>query len=89
MSNAGGKRVGAGRKPGSPNLKTMHIAMAALGNGLTPVEYMLQIMRDIEESPERRLDAARSVAPYIHPRLSSVEAKVETTNHEAALNELV
>lgn len=33
-------------------------------------------------------DAAKDAAPYIHPRLASVEMNANVTNHEAALNEL-
>jgi hypothetical protein len=31
---------------------------------------------------------AKAAAPYIHPRLSNVEAKIDLTGHEAALVEL-
>lgn len=33
-------------------------------------------------------DCARDAAPYVHPKLASVEAKVDVTNHELALAEL-
>lgn len=73
----GGRRPGAGRKPGSTTAKTREIADKAAAEGITPLEYMLKLMRD-EEKPEAvRLDAAKSAAPYIHPRLSSIEANVE------------
>jgi hypothetical protein len=34
------------------------------------------------------MDAAKGVAPYIHPRLSAVTLDATITNHEAALDEL-
>jgi hypothetical protein len=34
---------------------------------------MLRVMRDSEKPLELRLEAARSVAPYIHPRLNATE----------------
>lgn len=83
----GGKRQGAGRKAGSANTKTRDIADKAVEEGITPLEYMLQIMRD-ESLPENadpaqviamkamRFEAAKAAAPYIHPKLSSVDAKV-------------
>ena len=46
MAKQGGAREGAGRKPGSPNRKTAEVLAAALEEGVTPVEYMLAIMRD-------------------------------------------
>jgi len=38
---------------------------------------MLKIMRDEGADEARRLDAAKSAAPYVHPRLSTMDAKVQ------------
>lgn len=48
-----------------------------MAEGLTPLEYMLSILRDVGQSSEARMDAAKSAAPYIHPRLSAVEANLK------------
>ena len=40
--------------------------------GITPLDYMLQVMRDESAEPAKRLDAAKAAAPYVHPRLASV-----------------
>lgn len=69
----GGYRPGSGRKPGSATKKTREIAEAALTNGITPLEYMLQVLRDPQAEPGARMDAAKSAAPYIHPRLAAIE----------------
>jgi len=37
---------------------------------------MLSIMRDESQPREVRLDAAKSAAPYVHPRLASVTADI-------------
>jgi hypothetical protein len=83
LSNGrGGARKGAGRKAGSATTKTREIANGAAAAGLTPLEYMLEVMRrDSEhEDPKvqvareaMRFEAAKAAAPYIHPRLASVE----------------
>ncbi len=73
----GGKRAGAGRKPGSATTKTREIANAAAAAGLSPLEYMLQVMRDGRADDKRRDEMAKAAAPYVHPRLSSIDAKVE------------
>jgi hypothetical protein len=89
MANGhGGRRAGAGRKAGSATRKTQEIVAAAMAEGLTPLEYMLAVLRDPAVAPERRDDMAKACAPYIHPRLSSIEAQVAVTGHEAALDEL-
>ena len=74
--NRGGRRPGAGRKPGSATRKTREIAERAAAEGITPLEVMLEDMRakyaagDLEAAADR----ARDCAPYMHPRLSSISA---------------
>jgi len=77
-----------GRQKGIANKRTREIADAAVKEGLTPLEYMLAVLRDRTVDPERRDRMAAAAAPYIHPRLSNVEAKIDVTGHEAALAEI-
>lgn len=79
-----------GRKPGSANQKTRVIADAAFEAGITPLEVMLQIMQQAMAIKEydKALDAASKAAPYMHPRLTSVEAKVEVGMTEMSDDEL-
>lgn len=79
----GGARKGAGRKPGQATTKTREVADKAAAEGITPLEYMLQVMRNEPpaglEGPQllsahlMRFEAAKAAAPYIHPKLSAVE----------------
>lgn len=78
----GGARKGAGRKKGSATKRTREIADKAAEEGITPLEYMLQIMRGEEVSEDEkvqiarealRFEAAKAAAPYMHPRLAAVE----------------
>lgn len=69
----GGKRPGAGRKPGVPNKVTQETREAIKASGLTPLDFMLSVMRDDDEDMPRRLAAANMAAPYVHPKLASVE----------------
>ena len=62
-----------GRKKGTPNKASAAKAAAVAASGLTPMEFMLQTMRDIGQPLNVRLDAAKSCAPYVHPKLSAVE----------------
>jgi hypothetical protein len=77
-----------GRQKGIANKRTREIAEAAMAQGLTPLEYMLAVLRDETIDSERRDEMAKAAAPYIHPRLASVEAQVAVTGHEAALADL-
>lgn len=45
----------------------------AILSGITPLEYMLKIMRDETQSPTFRADMAKAAAPYVHPRLATIE----------------
>ena len=69
----GGVRAGSGRKKGSPNKKTAALIAAVTESGITPLEYMLSVMRAPEAEPRERLTAAGMAAPYVHAKLSSIE----------------
>jgi hypothetical protein len=85
----GGYRPGAGRKRGSLTAKTREIAEAASAGGITPLEYMLSVLRNELADPKERFAAATAAAPYIHPRLAAVEHSGDMTlHHEDALSEL-
>lgn len=76
----GGKRENAGRKPGVPNTKTQEQVKAIEESGLTPLEYMLRVLRDEGQELGVRLDAANKAAPYVHAKLSNIEMRAEVTN---------
>lgn len=62
-----------GRQKGTPNRITSVWREGALSSGLSPLDYLLRVMRDEGEDPDRRLDAAARAAPYVHQRLAAVE----------------
>ncbi len=69
----GGKRPGAGRKKGVPNKRTQEVQAAVEASGLSPLDYMLGVMRNTAAEPRERLNAAVAAAPYVHAKLSAVE----------------
>lgn len=79
----GGVRVGAGRRTGTSDRQMRKInvdqVLNAIGSGpdKTPLAYLLGIMSsptdDIKLS--ERIQCAIAAAPYVHPRLASVEVK--------------
>jgi hypothetical protein len=71
----GGSREGAGRKPGVPNRRTAEKAAAIEASGLTPLDFMLSVLRNEDNTTEDRMDAAKAAAPYVHAKLASVEHK--------------
>lgn len=53
---------------------------AAAASGLMPLDYLLSIMRDENQSQDERKDAAKAAAPYLHARLAQTENKNTNTN---------
>ncbi len=91
----GGKREGSGRPKGAHNKKTQEQVEAIEESGLTPLEYLLEVMRsplpvELNDAIEagsvdakiiasliswhaRRMEAAKTAAPFVHPRLAATE----------------
>lgn len=67
----GGARNGAGRPKGAKTQITEE-AIRKAGEGETPLEYMLRVMRDDEQAAERRDKMAIGAAPYMHARAVEV-----------------
>jgi hypothetical protein len=90
MSNQGGKRPGAGRPQGRRNRRTEAQIRAVAEEGLTPLDYLLLVLRDEGAPAAERLQAARIAAPYVHPRLAMIhQVTVTERTHEAiAIEEL-
>lgn len=72
----GGKRPGSGRPKGAVNLMTAEAREKAAEGGITPLDYMLTVLRDEAQSQETRLDAAKAAAPYVHAKLANVDATI-------------
>ncbi len=73
---ASGRKTG-GRQKGTPNRRTRETMDAAKRTGVTPLDYMLQMLADESASKEDRMWAAEKAAPYVHPKLASVEHGVK------------
>ena len=63
-----------GRTKGTLNKKTILRAEAAQKLGLTPLDFLLSVVRDETKDIAVRLDAAKSAAPYVHARLQTTTA---------------
>lgn len=62
-----------GRKKGTPNRATAAKVAEIAESGVTPLEFMLHVMRDESAEPAARADMAKAAAPYVHPKLAAVE----------------
>ena len=77
MAKVGGPRPGAGRPKGSLSRRHVELLAEAAAEGITPIEYMLQVLRDENAPEERRNWAAEKSAPYIHPRPQPIARCIE------------
>lgn len=75
VTKRGGARPGAGRPKGAKSRKRKKILEIVSASGKTPLDVMLDVMRGAFErhDQETALEAARSAAPYVHPKLSAIE----------------
>jgi hypothetical protein len=85
-----GRKTG-GRVKGTPNKRTKEAAaLAALiaTEGATPLEVMLACMRHAFAGglSDLAVDFAAKAAPYVHPRLSSIEIDLKDLSDEELRN---
>ena len=81
MANGhGGKRSGAGRPRGARNIRSEETAREIEESGLTPLQYLMDIVRDEEAPRKDRIECARAAAPFVHARLSSVDMDLRTSD---------
>jgi hypothetical protein len=72
-----------GRKKGIPNKATAAKAAAIAESGLTPLDYLLSVVRDETAETPVRVDAAKAAAPYVHPKLQPVDGKTGSSEVNA------
>lgn len=69
----GGARTGAGRPKGGANKINDEARTKALATGISPLDYLLGVLRDDTKEQAVRIDAAKAAAPYVHARLQAIE----------------
>ena len=74
-----GERRG-GRKHGTPNRASAARQAEVAASGITPLDYMLKVLRDENADPHQRFEAAKSAAPYIHPKLANIQHGNDSNN---------
>ncbi len=68
-----GKKTGGGSRKGIPNKATAKREAEIANSGLTPLDYMLGVLRDSRSDKEDKHWAAQNAAPYVHPKLATVQ----------------
>lgn len=82
---ARGKIKGApktgGRSKGTPNRVTEKREAEIAASGLTPLDFMLAILRNEAMSFDARFAAAEKAAPYCHAKLAAVSVGGDVEGH--------
>ncbi len=71
---AQGSKTG-GRKKGTPNKATAKREAEIAKSGKTPLQFLLDRMRNSKADMAERIECAKAAAPYVHPKLASIEHK--------------
>lgn len=77
VENSTKRKKTGGRAAGVVNKKTAEVQKMVAETGITPLEYLLMVMRDPGGEPKERINAAVAAAPYVHAKLSTVDVKSE------------
>jgi hypothetical protein len=85
---ARGRKTG-GRQKGARNRATDEARAAAAATGILPLDHMLSVMRDLTADPKRRDAMAMAAAPYLHPRLTAIDAKLNPDAAERSPRKLL
>jgi hypothetical protein len=69
----GGRKKGSKNKRQTALKETAEIAARAALAGLTPLEFMLDIMRNPDQDLAFRAEMAKAAAPYVHQKLVATD----------------
>ena len=69
-----GERRG-GRKKGVPNKANAKREAEIAKSGKTPLQFLIDRMRNAKAAMTERIECAKAAAPYVHPRLQATEIR--------------
>jgi phage terminase small subunit len=78
---SGGARPGSGRKPAAPVKLSIPVPVTETLAHKDPKVFLMALMNDLEADIKIRADAAKSLMPFMHPK---VEAGVKDAKADAA-----
>src|SRR5262245_51987416 len=77
-----------GRKKGTPNKRTLerqHLIATIKASGKDPMSFFSDLLQNEAAPLDLRFQAAKELAPYVHPKLQSIEARAGGQTHEERL----
>jgi hypothetical protein len=86
-TKTGGRQKGGLNKSPSDRRVVRTAAQKAAQDGLTPLEYMLKVLRNPRTAPDRRDRVAGMAAPYLHAKLAVIDSTIRAEVSVTALTE--
>ena len=80
-----------GRKKGTPNKRTVkrqQLLATITASGTDPISFFSDLLQNEAATLDLRFQAAKELAPYVHPKLTSIEARAGGMGHEERLEML-
>jgi hypothetical protein len=78
-----------GRPRGSLNKRTRALLEAAEAGGEMPLDFLLRLMRNPRAPTARRIEAAKAAAPFVHAKLSAIDATLSPAASERSPQKLL
>jgi hypothetical protein len=75
--NSGGARPGSGRPLGARDARIQQVNEIAAKYKITPLDFMMGVLNDPAAAWEDKKWASATASPYMHPRLSQVNATTD------------
>jgi hypothetical protein len=85
------RRKTGGRQKGTPNKRTVErqaTIQAIKASGKSPMAFFADLLANEQAPLELRFQAAKELAPLVHPRLASTESRSGGMSHEDRLEML-
>ena len=80
-----------GRKKGTPNKRTVErqqLLATVKASGTDPISFFSDLLHNEAAPLDLRFQAAKELAPYMHPKLTAIEARSGGMGHEERLEML-
>jgi hypothetical protein len=84
-----GQAKSGGRKPGTPNRRTLAIIETLARIGCDPIEGLAQLAMDAKQPPELRFRCYAELAAYIHPKPKPIDMWTEQAPSDFHVNTVV
>jgi NAD(P)-dependent dehydrogenase (short-subunit alcohol dehydrogenase family) len=85
FAREGARVVFAARTLNEGDHRLLSGSLSGKASGKDPISFFADLLRNEEAPLDLRFQAAKELAPFVHPKLASVEARIGGQTHEDRL----